>query len=408
MTLVSDWLPKLLTFLSVVLLARRLGAPSFAHFAVALGWIGYAWWAVDLGQAGYSIRTLATRSGPEQRRQGSEIFSLYLTLAVVVTGGLVATLLALHADQSADGRLLLAMSPYLLAYALFPDWWLRARGMLAELGAANWAAALTLPLALLLLPPGDGVAYALALGLSPLAGALVALVVLSRQGCLPHWVPSWTAWRRHLGTSLKFSAAGAGGQISMPLALATMTATGDARAAGAFALGVRASASAANALWLLLHNALPRLLAGRRRITPAAAATSAGLPLLGIAVGVLLWKPLLLPAVGPSYADAGTYVILGLLLLAVWGPKYLVEIGLVSTFGDVQRIAMNMVAPVLVVAVVLTDLSEGRSWLMPATLLVGEAAAAAVGYLLLRRRTVPLPPATTSTATVQEQTVAPR
>ncbi|MCW2600022.1 MAG: Polysaccharide biosynthesis protein [Frankiales bacterium] len=389
LTVMSDWLPKLVAFLGVLLVARRLGASEFAFFAVALSWTGYAWWAIDLGQAGYSIRTLAASSGAAQQRLGSEIFSLYLALAAVVSAGLVAVLLLTRAYHAPDGRLLLAMSPYLLAYALFPDWWLRARGQLLQLGAANWAAVVTLVVAWILVPSGDGVAYALGYGLSPLAGATVAMYILARHGSLPTWTPSWTAWLRHLRTSLMFGAAGVGGQISVPLALATMASTGNPRAAGAFALGMRASAAAANALWLLLQNALPHLLTGTRPVTARTAIGAAMPPLLGVGVAVLLWHPLLAPALGSSYAQAGGYAALGALLLVVWGPKYVIEIGLVATFGDAQRIVMNIVPPVLVVAAVLTGLQTGRSWAMPTALLCGEGLAAVVGYALLRRRTVP-------------------
>jgi O-antigen/teichoic acid export membrane protein len=386
LTLVSDWLPKLVSFLAVVLVARRLGAPEFAYFAVALSWMGYAWWAVDLGQAGYSVRTLAATSGARQRRLGSEIFSLYLTLAVVVSLLLVALLLVTGAAGSREGTLLLAMSPYLLAYAVFPDWWLRARGQLLHLGAANWAAVLSLLLAWALVPPGDAVAYALAYGLSPFAGAVVAMVALGRAGALPRWVASWTAWGQHLRTSLLFGVAGVGGQVSVPLTLATMTSVGSPRAAGAFALGLRASAAAANALWLLMQNALPRLLAGSRPVTGRMAAAAAVPPLLGVGVAALLWHPLIEPVVGPSYAGAGSYAALGVLLLAVWGPKYVVEIGLVATYGDKQRIAVNWVSPVLVVGAVVWGLADGRSWVMPVVLLTGEGLAAVLGFGLLRGR----------------------
>jgi hypothetical protein len=294
----------------------------------------------------------------------------------------------LQAWQSPDGRLLLAMSPYLLSYALFPDWWLRARGQLLQLGAANWAAVVCLSAAWLLVPRGDSVAYALAYGLAPLAGAAVAMWALVRQASRPTWTPSWTAWVRHLRTSLMFGAAGVGGQISVPVTLATMTATGDPRAAGAFALGMRAAAAAANALWLLLQNALPRLLAAARPVPGRIAAAAMLPPLLGVGVAALLWNPLLVHVVGSSYEGAGAYAALGALLLAVWGPKYVVEIGLVATFGDAQRIVVNTVAPVLVVATVIAGLASGRPWVMPVALLGGEGLAALVGYALLRRRRV--------------------
>ncbi|MCW2778052.1 MAG: hypothetical protein JWN17_1777, partial [Frankiales bacterium] len=156
LTLLSDWLPKLVSLVSVVLIARRLGASSFADFAVALGWIGYAWWAVDLGQAGYSIRTLAARTGSAQHRLGCEIWSLYLALATTVSAALVLALWVTGATDGPRGRLVLLLTPFLLAYAVFPDWWLRARGLLPALGAANWATALALLLVVGLLPPGSG------------------------------------------------------------------------------------------------------------------------------------------------------------------------------------------------------------------------------------------------------------
>jgi O-antigen/teichoic acid export membrane protein len=385
MTLVSDWLPKLVALVTMLLLARRLGAADFGHFAVALGWISYAWWAVDLGQAGYSIRTLATATSERQRTLGSEIFSLYLSLSVLASAVLVGLLLVLDGTGSPENRLLLVLVPYLVAYALFPDWWLRARGQLVALGVANWVIAVAFAAAVLLLEPGDGSAYAAAFALTPLGGAAVALVALSRQGNRPRWAGSPAAWRRHLRVSLKFSAAGAGGQVAVPLALATMTATGDPVAAGAFAIGLRVSASAANALWLLLHNALPQLLAEQRRPGARVLLLAAGLPLLGVLVAVALWQPVLGPALGPSYDGAGAYAALGALLLVVWGPKYVVEIGLITAYRDVPRIAMNTVPPLVVAAAAVSGLAPDHSWTMPAALLLGEGAAAAVGLVLLRR-----------------------
>lgn len=384
LTAVSDWLPKLVAFLAVVLVARRLGAAEFAYFAVALSWTSYAWWTVDLGQAGYSVRTLAASGAEHQRRLGSEIFSLYLALAAVVSVMLVGLLVASGFHDSRSGRLLLAMSPYLIAYALFPDWWLRATGRLGALGIANWAQVLSLLVAWAVVPADRSELYALSYGLSPLAGAFVALATLWLAGAAPRPAVSWNAWWTHLRTSLLFGLAGLGGHVSVPLTLATLTATGSARAAGAFALGLRAAASAANALWTLLQNVLPRLVQDRRQIPGRALLAAGVVPLLGVSVGALLWSPVITPVVGGSYAGAGFYALLGAGLLVVWGPKYLVEIGLVASFGDRRRIAMNAVAPTLVVLAAVSGLAAGRSWVMPAVLLAGEAAGIAVGLALLR------------------------
>lgn len=385
LTLVSDWLPKLVAFLAVVLVARSLGAADFAYYAVALSWLGYAWWSVDLGQAGYSVRALATSEPHDQRRVGSEIFSLYLALAVVVTTALAGLLLLTGAGRSPAGELLLAMSPYLLTYALFPDWWLRARGQLLALGVANWAAVLSFLLAWALLPEGSATGYAVGYGLSPLAGAVIAWGALARRGSSPSVVVSWSRWRRHLQTSLLFGAAGLGGHVSLPLTLAAMTQAGDRRAAGAFALGVRASAAAANALWILLQNCLPRLVRAGPTITLRHLAAAAALPALGIAVGAALWTPVLAPFVGDSYAAAAGHLLLGAGLLVVWGPKYLVEIGLIAGYGDTRRIVMNSVPAVVVTAALLAGAARLGTGALVTVLLVGEGAAVAVGVLLLRR-----------------------
>jgi O-antigen/teichoic acid export membrane protein len=393
LTLLSDWLPKLVSFATVVLLARRLGAPEFAQLAVALSWIGYAWWGVDLGQAGYSIRTLAAATGAEQRRLGSEIFSLYVALAAAVSG-IVVLVLAVAGDLAGgSGRLLLAMTPYLLCYALFPDWWLRARGQLWQLGAANWAVAGGFLAAVLALPRNAAL-DALAFGLSPLAGAAVSLTVLWRARQLPQLQVSRRAWRTHLRTSLLFSASGAGGQVATPLALASMTAANPG-AAGAFALGLRASGAAANALWLLLHNALPHLLAqrradARRRLGVRYVLAAAVPPLLGVLIAVALWHPVRDHVIGPSYSRYGGYLLLGAALLVVWGPKYLVEINLIASFGDLRRIAMNMLAPVLVIAALISGITDSRPWVMPTALLLGEVLATALGFVLLNRCPAPV------------------
>lgn len=386
LTVFSDWLPKLAAFLSVVLVARSLGASDFAWFAVALSWLGYAWWTVDLGQAGYSIRALAAADGPAERRVGSEIFSLYAALALGVSLVLAVALVVSGAAGAPEGRLLLAMSPYLLAYALFPDWWLRARGQLVALGLANWAVVLFFLAGWALSPAGSEHAYALAYGLSPLAGAVVAWAALARHDRHPRWTASWSRWRVHLRTSLLFGAAGLGGQVAVPLTLALMTATGDRRAAGAFALGLRAAASAANALWLLLQNALPRLLHTRARVSVRLLLVAAALPALGLSVAAALWTPLVAPLVGESYRPAGGHLLLGAALLVAWGPKYVVEIGLISRYGDVPRIVMNAVPPAVVLVALAVGTAGAGTAALALALIAGEAAAAGIGFLLLSRR----------------------
>jgi hypothetical protein len=307
-------------------------------------------------------------------------------LAVVVTGALALVLLVSGSAQSTQGRLLFAMTPYLVAYAVFPDWWLRASGMLGTLSIANWCYVLSFLVALLLLPKGSSVAYALAYGLAPLAGAVVAWYALARRGTLPRFRGDWSAWLSHLRSSLLFAAAGASSQLSVPLTLVAMTAAGDARAAGAFAVGLRVAASAANGLWLFLQNALPRLLSSRRRITAITVLASALPPMVGIGVGALLWHAVIAPVLGPSYAQSGAFVALGIMTLAVWWPKYVVEIGLIASYADVSRILMNVVAPGIVIVSLLTGFSKQHAWNAPLVLLAAECIGATCGFRVLRRR----------------------
>src|SRR5690606_39554534 len=128
---------------------------------------GYGWAAVDLGQAGYSVRALAGKSRDEESQLGHEIFGLYLTLALAVTGALVVLLAASGLGSTPSGRLLLLMAPFLACYALFPDWWLRASGLLGLLGAANGVAVVSFGAAVVLLPAGDAGGDAVAYGRAP-------------------------------------------------------------------------------------------------------------------------------------------------------------------------------------------------------------------------------------------------
>jgi hypothetical protein len=236
-----------------------------------------------------------------------------------------------------------------------------------------------------LVPRGHVEGYALAYGLAPLAAAAVAWIALARRGILPRVVLRWRAWKGHLRYSLLFAVAGAAGQIAVPLTLLGMAAAGDTAAVGAYAVGLRVAAAAAGALWLLIQNALPRLLASGRRIT-GPNAVAAGLPgLVALIPCALLWRPLLAPGLGPSYAELGGFVALGLVVLAVWGSKFVVEMGLIAGYADPARIAMNAVAPVTVAIVLVTGLAARGAEIAPLALLGGEAAGVLVGLVLLRR-----------------------
>jgi O-antigen/teichoic acid export membrane protein len=385
LTAISDWLPKFISFLTMLLVARLLGAAGFAVFALAQAWIGYGWAAVDLGQAGYSVRTLAGRSQDEETRLGYEIFGLYLVLAVSVTAGLVVALRVSGLGDTDAGHLVVLMTPFLVSYALLPDWWLRARGQLGILGAANGAAVLCFLLAVALLPAGHAQGYAIAYGVAPLAAALVAWLALARRGIRPRLVMRWRAWRSHLRYSMLFATAGAAAQVPVPLTLLGMTAAGDEAATGAYAVGLRIAAASAGALWLLVQNALPRLLASQRRIT-VSIALAATLPgLAGLISGALLWRPLLAPLLGPSFADLGAFVALGLVLLMAWGAKSTVEMGLIAAYADRARIVMNVVTPLAVGAVLVTGLAGRHTAVAPVALLGGEAVSVIVGLVLLRR-----------------------
>jgi O-antigen/teichoic acid export membrane protein len=394
LTTMSDWLPKLVAFVAMMLVARLLGAPAFALFALAQSWIGYGWAAVDLGQAGYSVRTLADRhgrapgngeAGAEERRLGYEIFGLYLVLAVAVTTGLVVVLLTTELGSTEAGRLVVLMTPFLVSYALLPDWWLRAGGQLGWLGAANWSSVLCFLVALALIPHGHADGYALAYGLAPLAAAAVAWWALSRRGIRPGLIVRWSAWKVHLRCSVLFAAAGAAGQIAVPLTLLGMSGAGDEAAVGAYAVGLRVAAAAAGALWLLVQNALPRVLASRRQITWTTAAAAAAPGLLGLIPFVVLWRPVLAPLLGPSYAELGGFVALGLIVLVVWGAKFVVEMGLIAAYADRSRIVMNVIAPLTVTAVLVTGLAGRGAATAPLVLLAGEATGAVIGLGLLRR-----------------------
>jgi hypothetical protein len=83
-------------------------------------------------------------------------------------------------------------------------------------------------------------------------------------------------------------------------------------------------------------------------------------------------------------------LLLGAALLVVWGPKYLVEINLIASFGDLRRIAMNMLAPVLVIAALISGITDSRPWVMPTALLLGEVLATALGFVLLNRCPAPV------------------
>jgi O-antigen/teichoic acid export membrane protein len=297
LTALSDWAPKAVGLVLTFLIGRILGPGPFTTYTLALTWVSYAWTLTDQGLGGYGVRLVAARQEGFRTAAG-EILGTYCVTAGIVWTSIASV--ALFATQPPLQGALLAMSVFVLTYAIYPDWLLRGLGALGILAIGNWA---TLLLWAGLLAAATTTASltgaALAYGASPAAGAIVVWFWLRRRGW---WATLWVSPRvlvRRLGAALAFSAGGIIGGIATPVMFSTVVHLSSVTAAASLALGLRVSTAAAGAGWIALQNMLPELVRHSRRDTAARQLIGAALPGIGLTVAAAIaWPIVVQPFLG--------------------------------------------------------------------------------------------------------------
>jgi O-antigen/teichoic acid export membrane protein len=390
LTALSDWIPKAIGLLLMFLLGRVLGPGPFTTYTLALTWVNYAWTLTDQGLGGFGIRLVAARQ-EGFRSATDEIVGTYCVTAAAVWALVVAV--AVFGTQPPLQGVLLAMSIFVLTYAVYPDWLLRGLGALRVLAIGNWATLLVwagLLAATMAATSLDAAALpyaALAYGVSPVAGAILAWWWLRTRGwSLRLWVPPRVLLRR-LGAALAFSAGGIIGGIATPLMFSTVVHLSSASAAASLALGLRLSTAAAGAGWIALQNMLPALVRVPVRATAGRQLIGAALPGIALTLAAaILWPILIQPFLGDGYRGGFPLFLVGVANSISFGMKYLAEMRLLAAFQDMSRTIVGSVGLVCTALGCGMGLLTGSPWYAALGFTAGEAVAALVGFGLLAIR----------------------
>jgi O-antigen/teichoic acid export membrane protein len=385
LTALSDWAPKAAGLLLMFLLGRVLGPGPFTTYTLALTWVSYAWTLTDQGLGGYGIRLVAARH-EGYRSTAEEIVGTYcLTAAVVWT--LIVSVTVFATQPPLQGALL-AMSVFVLAYAVYPDWLLRGLGALWVLAMGNWATLLAW--AGLLATASAALSLeraALAYGASPTFGAILVWVWLRRRGwSLRLWVHPRVLARR-LVAALAFSAGGIIGGIATPMMFSTVAHLSSATGAASLALGLRVSTAAAGAGWIVLQNMLPALVKVSTRETAGRQLIGAALPGMALTLAAaILWPVLIQPFLGDEYRGGFPLFLVGVANSISFGLKYLAEMRLLAAFQDMSRTIVGSVGLVCTALGCGAGFLTGSPWFAALGFTVGEMVAAVVGFRLLASR----------------------
>jgi O-antigen/teichoic acid export membrane protein len=385
LTALSDWTPKAVGLLLTFLIGRMLGPGPFTTYTLALTWVSYAWTLSDQGLGGFGVRLVAARR-EGFRSAAEEIVGTYCVTAAVVWTGI--TSVALFVTGPPLQAALLAMSVFVLAYAIYPDWLLRGLGALRVLAIGNWAT-LVLWAGLLAVASTTSslTGAALAYGVSPAAGAILVWYWLRRRGWRPRlWVPPRILFRR-LAAALAFSAGGIIGGIATPVMFSTVVHLSSATAAASLALGLRVSTAAAGAGWIALQNMLPALVKDAKRETAGRQLVAAALPGIGLTVAAAIaWPIVLQPFLGEGYLRGFPLFLLGVANIIPFSLKYLAEMRLLAAFEDMSRTIVGSVGLGCTGLGCGAALLFGSPWYAAVGFTIGETVAALVGFQLLARR----------------------
>lgn len=385
LTALSDWAPKAVGLLLTFLIGRVLGPEAFTTYTLALTWVSYAWTLTDQGLGGFGVRLVAARQ-EGFRAAADEILGTYCVTAAIVWTSIASV--AVFGTRPPLQGALLAMSVFVLTYAVYPDWLLRGLGALRVLAVGNWAT-LVLWVALLAVATTTTslTGAALAYGVSPVAGAILVWFWLARRGWRPRlWVPPRVLVRR-LAAALSFSAGGIIGGIATPVMFSTVVHLSSATAAASLALGMRVSTAAAGAGWIALQNMLPALVRHSRRDTAARQLIGAALPGIGLTVaGAIAWPIVIQPFLGEGYLGGFPLFLLGVANIIPFSLKYLAEMRLLAAFEDLSRTIVGIVGLTCTGIGCGAALLIGSPWYAALGFTAGETVAALVGYQLLARR----------------------
>jgi hypothetical protein len=281
------------------------------------------------------------------------------------------------------------MSPFFVAYALFPDWYLRGRSLLRTLTLGNWALFGCFVAGALV---AGRTAWQLGLvwGLSPLAAAVVVRWtgaldgIRLRRGLRPR------CWPPHLRVAWRFAGVSVLANVTTPLVLIGLGVLEADGVVGSLALGLRVAAVVAGALWLLVLNLLPAFM----RDSPGRAARRA---LSALALGGFVWAvaaaaTVLLGewALGADYGSTLGWIVAGQLVLVPLSAKLVGEGAMIARYRDGARVAVAAVPPLLAGLGFGVGVLTSSGAPLVAGLLVGESTAAVLAFLAVRSA-VPAP-----------------
>jgi O-antigen/teichoic acid export membrane protein len=381
-TVIGEWTPRLVGFGITLYVARRLQPHDFGIYALALAWVHLCWGAVDVGTSNYALRLLAEE--PKRREQiFSELVGLNVCLSVIAAG-IGAGLTILIVKDPVTRASLLLMLIFLLAFALYPDWYLRGTTDLPVLAVGNFAStALWLGLIATLGPVPQPMGFALAWSLSPLAGAAVFWGRHPRLLRLDQAL-SPRRWLVHLRISSLFAVSGGLSNATIPAASTALRLIGGNVILGSYAVGQRIASVFAGALLIALQNLTPFLVRQRGRIRHGwfvGLALLCGSALFG---GAILLIPFtLIPLIGQAYAANIPIILIGLAAIVPWSAKLPIEVLLIARHSDRARIEMQL-ASLVVVAVATAIAAVLQAWPVVAVgYVVGEAIASLMGWLRL-------------------------
>lgn len=271
---------------------------------------------------------------------------------------------------------------YPIAYAAFPDWYLRASARFELLGVSNLAITLAwVAMSGVAWVAGAGVwALALAWALSPLAGSVVSLGVLRSAFSVSNPASFRQSAGMHLAPALRFGIAGLLSNVSLPVTLAAMAAGASAASAGAFGIGIRIAALLVGGLGTLSQHLMVDVHGSRSGPSQLRLVLAFAL-FTGIVIAaslVFAVSPLFSAVLGVSFEPERLWFVAGVVGLGVAGVKQGVVPHFAAQVFDRRRPWVAAAGVAVTVTTVGFGLASGTSWLLAVGLPFGEAVATAL------------------------------
>ncbi|HEY6952725.1 MAG TPA: flippase [Bacteroidota bacterium] len=212
----SEIVRKILGFLAVAYLARRLSLADFGLVSLGFTILAYT---INISTAGLSVFGIKATARGDEKAVVGKLLSLRLLIAgAVFVLSAVGTVLIVKDPVAA--RLIVVFSCALFAHALLLDWFYQGREAMNTVSVGKCVTAAVNLILLLVLVRSD--LDILLVGAAAVAGDFVMMlfyvVKYRREGNELHLVADPPAWRHMLGQSLPLGAGTVLGQISINLA----------------------------------------------------------------------------------------------------------------------------------------------------------------------------------------------